>query len=215
LQNDHKDAIQRAREQAAVGWDLSPVHPARLAMEVWDQIKNEDWSVVGYRGAPGIWASRLWPMDKYYSHTGGTGAGGVGYGAPAAVGAALANRDEGRLSINFQNDGDLMYAPGVLWTAAHHRIPLLNVMFNNRGYHQELMHVQVMANRHNRGLDRAPIGTALRNPDIDFAQIARGMGLYAEGPISDPNELRPAIARALAVVRKGEPALIDVISQPR
>ena len=215
LQNDHKDAIQRAREQAAVGWDLSPVHPARLAMEVWDQIKSEDWSVVGYRGAPGIWASRLWPMDKYYSHTGGTGAGGVGYGAPAAVGAALANRDEGRLSINFQNDGDLMYAPGVLWTAAHHRIPLLNVMFNNRGYHQELMHVQVMANRHNRGLDRAPIGTALRNPDIDFAQIARGMGLYAEGPISDPNELRPAIARALAVVRKGEPALIDVISQPR
>jgi acetolactate synthase I/II/III large subunit len=215
LESEHRDANQRARDSAAVGWDLSPVHPARIAMEVWDQIKTEDWSVVGYRGQPGIWAGRLWPMDKFHNHTGGTGAGGVGYGAPAAVGAALANRDQGRLSINFQNDGDLMYAPGVLWTAAHHRIPLLNVMFNNRGYHQELMHVQVMANRLNRGRDRAPIGTALRNPDIDFAHIARGMGVYAEGPISDPNELRAAIGRALAVVKKGEPALIDVISQPR
>ena len=44
-----------------------------------------------------------------------------------------------------------MYAPGVLWTAAHHRIPLLSVMHNNRAYHQEVMHIQRMANRHQRG----------------------------------------------------------------
>src|SRR5437762_6597855 len=40
----------------------------------------------------------------------------------------------------FQPDGDLMYAPGVRWTAARHKIPLLAVMHNNRGYHQEVMH---------------------------------------------------------------------------
>ena len=108
-----------------------------------------------------------------------------------------------------------MYAPGVLWTAAHHRIPLLTVMFNNRGYHQELMHIQLMANRRNRGIDRSHIGTTLRDPEFNFAKIAEGMGVYAEGPISDPEALRDALRRSLAVVRGGQPALIDVVSQPR
>jgi hypothetical protein len=41
------------------------------------------------------------------------------------------------------------------------------------------------------------------------------MGVYAEGPIGSPADLAPAIRRAIAAVRKGEPALIDVITQPR
>ena len=74
------------------------------------------------------------------------GGGGIGYGAPASVGGALANRRHGRFSVAIQTDGDLMYAPGALWTAAHHRIPLLSVMHNNRAYHMEVMHVQRMCN---------------------------------------------------------------------
>ena len=77
-----------------------------------------------------------------------------GFAAPAAVGAALAHRKYGRLYVHLQNDGDLMYAPGVMWTAAHHRIPLLAVMRNNRAYHQEVMHIQRMADRRQRGIDR-------------------------------------------------------------
>ena len=127
------------------------------------------------------WALRLWDFDKHYQHLGDSGGAGVGYGAPAAVGAALANKKYGRLSVNIQGDGDLLYAPGVLWTAAHHRIPLLTVMHNNRAYHQEVMHIQRMANRHNRGITRAHIGTTIDNPNVDFAKIAQGMGVYAEG----------------------------------
>ena len=108
-----------------------------------------------------------------------------------------------------------MYAPGVLWTAAHHRIPILNIMHNNRAYNQEVMQVQDMANRHNRGIDRTKIGTTLQDPNIDFKKIAEGMGLYAEGPITDPKELGPAIRRAVAVVKRGDPALLDVVTQPR
>ncbi len=216
LRTAYAAARKQARAAAALGWDLSPIHSGRLVMEVWDQIKGHDFSLVGTSVAtPATWARRLWDMDEFHSHTGGSGAAGVGYGLPAAVGAALANRDAGRLSINFQQDGDFLYAPGALWTAAHHRIPLLTIMHNNRAYHQELMHLQMMANRHNRGIDRVGIGTAITDPDIDFARMAQGMGVYAEGPISDPNDLRAAISRALAVVRKGEPALIDVVCQPR
>ena len=207
----HQDAIERGRNEAAYGWDASPISMPRLAAELYAQIKDKDWSLVSGGG----WALRLWNFDKQSQYIGGSGGAGVGYGAPASVGAALANKKHGRLSVNIQNDGDLMYAPGVMWTAAHHHIPLLSVMHNNRAYHQEVMHIQRMANRHQRGITRAGIGTTITDPNIDFATVARGMGVHGEGPITDPKDLGPAIKRALEVVSHGEPALVDVVTQPR
>jgi len=210
-----RDALDRARTEATYAWDASPISTARLSAELWGQIKNDDWSLVSDVPFVSRWPLRLWNFDKHYQYIGGSGGAGVGYGAPAAVGAALANRKRGRLSVSIQNDGDLMYAPAVLWTAAHHRIPLLSVMHNNRAYHQELMHVQRMANRHNRGIDRAVIGTTLDDPFINYSKIAEGLGVHAEGPISDPKDLGPALKRAVEIVRRGEPALVDVVTQPR
>jgi thiamine pyrophosphate-dependent acetolactate synthase large subunit-like protein len=211
----HDKALQRARDAAAYAWDACPISTARLAAELWAQIKNEDWSLVSNVALMSRWPVRLWAFENYYHFIGGAGGYGIGYGAPAAVGAALANRKHGRLSVNIQCDGDLMYGPGVLWTAAHHRIPLLTIMHNNRGYHQELMQVQIMANRHSRGIDRATIGTTISDPPIDYAKLAQSMGVYGDGPISDPKDLGPAIARAIQVVKRGEPALVDVLTQPR
>jgi len=209
----HQTTLEQARVDATYAWDATPISTARLFAEIWAQIKNEDWSLVS--STQSNWPARLWKIDKYYQYIGGAGGAGVGYGAPAAVGAALANKKYGRLTVNVQNDGDLMYAPGVLWTAAHHRIPLLNVMHNNRAYHQEIMHLQRMANRHNRGIERAAIGTTIEDPNIDYAKLAQSMGLYAEGPISNPKDLGPALRRAIATVKRGEPALVDVVTQPR
>jgi thiamine pyrophosphate-dependent acetolactate synthase large subunit-like protein len=208
-------ASDDARTEATYAWDASPISTARVAAELWAQIKNEDWSLVSRDRSLSSWPRRLWAFDKYYQYIGGPGGFGIGYGAPAAVGAALANRKHGRLSINIQNDGDLMYAPGVLWTAAHHRIPLLNIVHNNRAYHEEVMHVQRMANRRNRGIDRAWIGTTIDDPPVNFAKLAQSMGIYAEGPITDPKDLEPALRRAIAAVKRGEPALVDVVTQPR
>jgi thiamine pyrophosphate-dependent acetolactate synthase large subunit-like protein len=186
-----------------------------MTMELWAQIKNEDWALVAESGIMSDWTARLWSFDKHYQSLGGSGGAGVGYGAPAAVGAALANKKRGRLSVTIQGDGDFLYAPGVWWTAAHHRIPLLAVMHNNRAYHQEVMHLQRMASRHNRGITRAHIGTSIDDPNVDFAKVAQGLGVHAQGPISNPNDLGPAIKRALDVVKRGEPSLIDVVTQPR
>jgi thiamine pyrophosphate-dependent acetolactate synthase large subunit-like protein len=135
--------------------------------------------------------------------------------APAGLGAALANRKHGRLSISVVGDGDLMFGPGILWTAANSKIPLLYIVHNNRGYHMEIMQMQVISNRRQRGSDRVRIGCEITNPNIDFAAMAKGLGVYAEGPISDPKDLGAAFRRAIEVVKKGEPALIDVISQGR
>jgi acetolactate synthase I/II/III large subunit len=211
----HKEAWGREIEQASFGWNASPISLGRLCAEMWPLVKNEDWSFVSPQGFVGNWPNRLWNMEKQYHYIGGQGAGGMGYGAPASVGAALANRKHGRLSINIQTDGDFNYAPGVFWTAAHHRIPLLTIMHNNRGYHQEVMFVEQQASLHNRGQERAHIGTKLWDPDINYASIAKGYGLYAEGPISDPNDLVPALQRGIERVKKGEPVLLDVVTQPR
>ena len=206
-----KEAHERMLADASYAWDASPISTARTAMEIWAQVKNKDWSLV----SNSAWPQRLWTFDKHYQYIGGAGGAGEGYGAPAATGAAVANKKYGRLSVNIQKDGDLMYAPGILWTQAHHHVPILTVMHNNRAYHQEVMHLQRMANRHQRDITTAEVGTTIKDPNIDYAALAKSMGVHGEGPITDPKDLGPAIARALDVVSRGEPALVDVVSQPR
>lgn len=210
------DAMRAAGRRAATrGWDASPISTARLCQEVWQAIRGEHWALVSPTYSVSHWPHRLWDISEPYQFIGAEGGYGVGYGAPAAVGAALAHREAGRIAVSIQNDGDLMAAPGSLWTLGHHRIPLLMVMHNNRAYHQEAMHVQRMANRRDRHPENGTVGTLLSGPDIDFARMAQSMGVWAEGPVSSPEHLGPALARALSVVRRGEPALIDVVTQPR
>ncbi len=209
----HKDTIERIRADAAYGWDLSPVSTARLSAELWAQIKDKDWSLLS--PPTSRWVAPMWNFDKYYQHIGFSGGEGLGYGAPATVGAALANKKHGRLSVAIESDGDLMMGPGSLWTAAHHRAPVLFVMRNNRAYHMETQHILRVALRHGRGVENSKIGTALEDPNINYAKIAEGLGLHSEGPITDPKDLAPALKRALDTVQRGEPALVDVVTQPR
>jgi acetolactate synthase I/II/III large subunit len=210
-------AARRAADAnaAAVGWDASPISVPRMVMELWNQIKGLDWALVSQATFQSFWQQRLWDMTKHYNYLGPQGAAGIGYTGPASVGAALAHRNDGIISVSIQGDGDFMFFPGSHWSAAHHKLPLLTIIHNNRAWHEELMFLQVVADRRNRHPERAGIGTTITNPNIDYAKIASGLGVYGQGPISNPADLGPAIARALAVVKRGEPALIDVISQGR
>lgn len=208
-------ARERIMQSAAIAWDAQPISTARLCAELWAVIKDENWAMVSRDSSLSNWPHRLWNFEKYHQFIGGSGGAGVGYGLPAAVGAALALRSNGVIPVNLQNDGDAMFAPGALWTAVHHNIPILNIMHNNRAYHQEVMHVQRMGNRRNRGIDRAHIGTTIDNPFVDFVSLAKSMGMAGIGPITNPADLGPALKRGLAMVKAKEPVLIDVITQPR
>lgn len=207
-----KGAIQRAQQGALYGWDASPISTARMSAELYGAVKDEDWCLANF--GVGV-NSALWKFEKHHNHIGSMGGGGLGYGLPAAVGAALANREHGRFTCAIIGDGDMMYTPTALWTAAHHRIPLLAVVHNNRAYVQETMHLQRMANRHNRGIERAPIGCKITDPNIDFSKLAQSMGCFSEGPVENPADLGPALKRAVAAVKRGETALVDVVSQDR
>jgi acetolactate synthase I/II/III large subunit len=206
----------RARAEAALAWDASPISSARMYMELWEQLKKEDWALVSDSDFSSNWPHRLWPLEKHYRFIGGSGGYGVGYQPVAALGAALAHRDAGgRVAVSITGDGEFNMAPHTLWTAAHHGIPYLTIIQNNRAYHQEVMHVQRMANRHNRGLRNVPIGTTIDNPNVDYAKIAQGYGAVGIGPINDPNDLSEALRKGIAAVKAGQPALIDVVMQPR
>jgi thiamine pyrophosphate-dependent acetolactate synthase large subunit-like protein len=77
------------------------------------------------------------------------------------------------------------------------------------------MHLRRMSSRRNRGPESWNIGTTIHDPTIDFATLAKSMGVWSEGPIGDPADLGAALDRAIAVVRRGKPALLDVLTQPR
>jgi len=128
---------------------------------------------------------------------------------------ALAHRDAGRLVVDLQPDGDLMFDAGALWVAAKHRIPLLVVMYNNRAYYNDWEHQIRMAKLRATPLERAHIGMDMTDPDPDFAKLAQAMGWYAEGPIDKPGDVAPALRRAIAKVKSGQPALLDTITQKR
>jgi len=212
-------AEERAMQAAAVGWDATPITTARLSAELWNAVKDQDWALVGASNGTSGWPERFFKIDRHYQWIGGSGGAGQGYGMPAAVGAAHAHKALGRLAVAIVGDGDSMYAPGALWTAARHQIPLIAVIHDNRGYHQEVMHVQRLSNRRNRvannGKDFGPIGTRIENPNIDYAMLAKSMGVQAFGPITDPKDLGPTLKKAVQVAKAGEPVVVDPIMQPR
>lgn len=209
------EAVSAAAREARIGWDASPVSTSRIYAELWPLIMNEDWCLASPSGFSGGHHRNLWEHNKPYSYLGGQGAGGMGYGAGACGGAALAAKHRGRIVINVQTDGDLNYTPGVLWSAAHHRLPMLTIMHNNRAWHQELMFLEYMAGVRGRGTDRAWIGTTLRDPNIDYRKMAEAYGMAGEGPIEDPTLLAAALRRGVNSVKRGEPYMIDVVTQPR
>lgn len=212
----HEEMRKTAVDAARHGWDASPVSTARLYMEIWRLIRDRDWALTSGTILSGGWPQRLWDIRQHHQFIGDSGGYGVGYGAPASLGAALAHRPHGRFVVNVQADGDLMYGPGALWTAAHHGVPYLSVMHNNRGYHQEVMHLQRMTLRRQRGgRPAAEIGNTFDEPRIDYAQLAASMGVWSSGPVTNPADLSGVLTRAAQVVDSGEPALVDVRCQPR
>ena len=207
----HAKTRAKWREEAREDWDASPITLPRLAMEVWEQIKNEDWVVTTQ--AFENWALKLWNFDKPHRWPGKPLGTGTQIGM--AIGVALAHRGKGRLIVDCQTDGDLMFDAGALWFAAKHKIPMLCVMHNNRAYYNDWEHQITVARQRNTPVERAYIGMDIDGPAPDFATLARSMGWYAEGPIDKPGDIAAALKRAIAEVKKGKPALVDTITQHR
>lgn len=201
---------EEARSQA----ERKEISTAFLAYELGEAIKKEDWVLVN--GTSNGWARKLWDFSRPGQYLGTSGGAGVGYGMSASIGAALAHLDSGKLCVDIQADGDLLMTSSALWTAAHHKIPLLIVMHNNQSFYNSEEHGIEVAEFRRRPVQNAGIGTHVDDPEVRFVKMAECFGVHGEGPVRLPSELRPALERALRVVKeKRLPALVDVISEPR
>jgi acetolactate synthase-1/2/3 large subunit len=207
----HNQVWDKWQTDARRDWDSAPMTPARLALEVWDVVKDEDWVLTA--NTLKTWVRKLWDFDKPYRHPGCDIGTSTQIGI--SLGVALANRGKDRLVIDFQPDGDLLYDAGALWVAAKHKIPMLMVMYNNRAYYNDWDHQIKMARLRGTDLDKAHIGMDLYDPAPDFATMAKSMGVWSEGPIENPADVRPALLRAIEQVKQGKPALIDTITTHR
>jgi acetolactate synthase-1/2/3 large subunit len=207
----HNDMFDKWAKEAKKDWDGLPTTLPRLATEIWDVIKDEDWVLTGANLQE--WCYKLWDFDKPYRHSGQ--ALGTGTQIGTSLGVALAHRGTGRLVVDIQPDGDLMFDAGALWTAAKNDIPMLIVMYNNRAYYNDWEHQIRVAQHRGTPVERAYIAQDISGPNPDFATIAKGMGWYAEGPIEKPADIGPALRRAIAQVKAGKPALVDTVVRPR
>jgi acetolactate synthase-1/2/3 large subunit len=211
LHRVHDQVKERWEAEARAGWDASPVSLPRLSIEMRDVLQSEDWVVCANPLRDTLY--QYWDLEKWGRTTGGDLGTATQIGMN--LGIALAHRDKGKLVAAIQTDGDLMFDVGALWIAAHDRIPILLVMFNNRAYYNDWEHQIRMAEVRERDVRMAYLGQEIDKPAPDFATIARGFGWYSEGPIDQPKDVAAAIRRGVERVKAGQPALIDVVTQYR
>jgi acetolactate synthase I/II/III large subunit len=207
----HEATWTKWQEEAREDWDAAPMTNARLALEVWDVIKDEDWVLTANTLKTTV--RKLWDFDRPYRHPGAELGTSTQIGM--SLGVALAHKGSGKLVVDLQPDGDLLYDAAALWVAAKHRIPILIVMYNNRAYYNDWDHQIRMARIRGTDEAKAHIGMDLYDPEPDFGALARSLGMWGEGPIEDPREVRPALLRAIEQVKQGKPALVDTITRHR
>lgn len=198
--------LAQAAQRAEV---TSPVDPAAIASVLWQALEGRRWCLAN--DWSNGWVRRLWGIDRAGQHLGGNGGGGIGYGMGAAIGAALAHRGDGTLVVDIQGDGDLLYTPSALWTLAKYELPVLVIINNNRAYLNSLNHARQIGRRRGHK-EMVEVGTSINEPDVDFGDLARAFGVWAERPVRQTSELKRSIARAIDVVGGGRPALVDVVT---
>lgn len=158
------------------------------------------------------WEGTFWPFRAPLDYLGSDGGGGLGAGPGHAIGAALALRDMGseRLPVAICGDGDFLMGVTALWTAVHHRIPLLIVVANNRSFFNDEVHQEKVARMRGRDVENRGIGIRMTDPEIAVADMARAQGCTTFGPVTETGALRGTFEEAIGVVRAGGVAVVEV-----
>jgi acetolactate synthase-1/2/3 large subunit len=204
--HDKLRAAQTAK--AREGWDSSPIKIERMIYEIYQAVKDKDWmlSAANHRS----FNEAVWSFPGAGAYLGSDGGGGVGYNTSAAVGAAIALKNKGKFCVSIGGDGDYLMAPASIWSAVHYRAPMLHIVNNNSTWGNDEVHQIEVAHNRNRPKENAWIGQAMRDPIIDFAEVARGFGAWAKGPVGNADEFAEVLQEAVTEVEKGNVAVIDV-----
>ena len=209
----YADKQEALAKETKTKWDEKPVSMTRLYSELIEALKGEDWVLTN--GSSQAKENHYVPAAKFNQILGKYKGGGLGYGLPASLGAALAHKGSGKFCVDLQPDGDLLFTVSALWTAVHHKIPLLIIVCSNRSYFNDEEHQERMAIARGRPVENKTIGIRIEDPNVDFGTMARTYGAWGAGPITEPKDLNKVLGEAVKVVKEGRPALVDVVCQMR
>jgi benzoylformate decarboxylase len=150
--------------------DATPIEPDWLMMRLVDLLPAGaivvDEGIISTRSLLNFLAVR----DRYGYF--GNASGGIGWGIAAALGVQIAHPD--RRVVAVLGDGSAMYSIQALWTAAHLKLPITFVIANNGGY--RIIKERLLAFHGNDQF----IAMDFKDPAIEFADLARSLGMQAE-----------------------------------
>ena len=195
LQRGHADRVERLKSgmaKASPGKD-GRMHPNRLLHEVQRAVGND--AVIVADGGDFLSFARVGMSCRTYLDPGSFGC--IGVGTPFGIGASLALPEQTVAVLT--GDGAFGFNAMEIDTAVRHHVPVLIIVANNGAWQIEV-HDQSMT--HGR-----VVGTQLRRSD--YAGMARSLGAFGER-VEDPAQLAGSLQRALAAMRSGQPALLDV-----
>jgi thiamine pyrophosphate-dependent acetolactate synthase large subunit-like protein len=212
IESIYNQARKKSQEWIEKTWDEKPISQARFFGEINKRMQGKAWALVSAHGRR--WREVIEVTEPAHGIGGGRG-GGVGYGLPSSIGAALGHKESGRLCVSIIGDGDFLMTSNALWTAAKYQIPLLVLVMNNRSYYNDEEHQERMAKWRQRPVENKGIGIRIEDPAPDLAAISRALSVDAFGPITEPDQLGSTLDKAIALVEQGKPAVVDIITQPR
>ncbi len=183
--------------------ESTPLSPYRVLAELQRVVAShpgKDNVIITHdAGSPRDQLVPFWKSTAPHSFIGWGKSTQLGYGLGLAMGAKLTFPE--KLCINVWGDAAIGFTGTDLETAARERAPILSILLNN----------SAMANE----LDIMPVATErFRATDIsgDYTMFARALGCHAER-VERPEDIAPALLRAIAATEAGQPALLEFITE--
>jgi acetolactate synthase I/II/III large subunit len=176
----------------------APLSPYRVLWDLQHTVDIENTVITHDAGSPRDQLTPFWKTKAPLTYIGWGKTTQLGYGLGLAMGAKLACPD--KLCINVWGDAAIGFTGMDLETAARERLPILSILLNNSAMAIEL--------------DQMPIATErYRSTDIsgDYAALATALGCHGER-VTKPEDIVPAIKRAIKATQAGKPALIEFIT---
>ena len=203
--NNAVDRISQIREEWMAEWEPHfssnevPISPYRVIRELETAVDVGNTIITHDSGYPREQLVPFWRPTKPHGYLGWGKSTQLGYGLGLALGAKLAAPE--KQVINIMGDAAFGMAGLDLETACRSKIPILTVVLNNG----------VMTHYH----EHMPYATEHWNSNAlggNYAVVAEGLGAYAQ-KVETPDQLAPAIKKAMAANHNGQPALIEVLSK--
>ncbi len=177
----------------------TPINPYRLIWDLQHAVDLRNTIATHDAGSPRDQMTPFWPALEPNSYIGWGKSTHLGYGIPLVLGAKVAKPEKTVLNVM----GDLAFGMSglELETAARNRLGTLTVVFNNGVMGDYTKHI---------GLSDRLYGT--RRITGNYTKIAEGLGAHSER-VEMPDEIIPAVERALEANKEGRPALLEVMTR--